>query len=427
MSQATDLSPQEIRASLIDELGEENAWFIDLLLAVSDWNAKGIPVTDLVIRENNLMFYSSVKAFLPIVKYGFNGNEYNLLKPTREMLKNLVRNFVDSEEYVNSTLSALSGEYTSIDTALAVLGLGIYRFNISYSEDLFNDGGYSMSLSVRVLDFTIPSFEKLSYPEKYQSFIKRLVAKSKMKDINGNIVDASTVRTGGLILHVGATGSGKTTSIAAEIGYLAKETAGKIITYENPIEYRFIGTKAQVQQLELGMHIKPDDKEDITDKILKHLLRNNPSIALYGEARTRKEMKAVLDIASRGHLIFSTIHANNVKEALSTLLSVAEDEPYLLANGLLAIVAHKLILNEKGQIVPVYEFYVPDKVDKTSIAEKDLQSVYRRFYTEKANPYGFTFKDHLSELANNGIITEEIKRSTIATAPLVFDPMGQQQ
>jgi len=284
--------------------------------------------------------------------------------------------------------------------------------------------------------FYPPSFRKLllegqrrpiPFVEEYKRTFQKLVGTQKIKrvevlseGIKETVLERKVVRTGGLILHVGPTGSGKTTTIASEIGYLAKETTGTIITYENPIEYRYVGFPAPIRQYEIGYHLKDDPAV-----IVKHLLRVNPSVVLYGEARTLQEMRVVLDVANRGHLVFSTIHANNVKEALGVLLSACGDETHLLANGLIMIVAHRLVLNRQGEIVPLFEVFSPDKVDRTALMEGELRKIYTRFYQEEAKSeesVRWTFKKYLEALTTAGIIDPEIKRELLDNAPLVFNP-----
>jgi len=431
------------REELFRYFGHENRWFARLLEILHELKVKRhYPITDVLIREDEYVYFSTVKAFQPL-PYLEEGRTF---KPTREdlmrVLETLGRDFEVLE--LKYGLRKLE-ERESIDFSFAIKGLGIYRCNVSFSENLFSPDGRSLGISVRILDFEVPHLSEVFYPpsyrkllaegkkppirfvEEYKAFFQRLIGKQVIKKPNlengewkESVIEKKVVRTGGLILHVGPTGSGKTTTIASEIGFLARETTGVIVTYENPIEYRYVGFPAPVRQYELGTHLREDPKV-----ILRHLLRVNPSVVLYGEARTLEEVKMVLDVANRGHLIFSTIHANNVKEALGVLTSACLNELHLLANGLIMIVAHRLILNGRGEIVPIIEVWSPDKVDRTSLLRGDLKEVYRRFYQEKVKRegIGWTFKDYLDELAKVGIIDYGLKEELVRNAPLVYEPV----
>jgi len=436
-----------VNEGLIRYFGRENEWFAKLLLLIHELKVKRhFPITDILIREDEYIYFASIKAFQPLPYLDTDGKPF---KPTREdllrVLVTLGKEFEVLElKYDYEGIKERLNRKESVDFSFAIKGLGIYRCNVSFSENLFSPDGRSLGMSIRILDLQVPDIEAVFYPPSYRKLIaegekrpislieeyknafyglvgKQAIRKPELR--NGEwqetIIEKKVVRTGGLILHVGPTSSGKTTAIASEIAYLAREATGVIITYENPIEYRFVGFPAPIRQYELGTHLKEDPRV-----ILRHLLRVNPSVVLYGEARTPEEIRMVIEVANRGHLIFSTIHANNVKEALGILLSVCQDEPYLLANGLIMIVAHRLILNEQGEIVPIIEVWSPDKVDRASLAKGDLKEIYRRFYQERVKTEGarWTFKQYLEELLRVGIIDKNLKNHLLTNAPLVFDP-----
>jgi len=246
----------------------------------------------------------------------------------------------------------IAKEEGGVNFSFAVYGLGVFRCNLS----LFQEG---LSLTVRWLDFVIPDLDALAYPPVYGNFIRRLTATLPAKyplASREEAVEIGVLKRGGLILHCGATGSGKTTSIAAEIDRLAMELNGVIITYENPVEYRYYLTKAPVIQYDVNFSFGGD-----WTAVLKHLLRNTPSVALIGEVRSSDEIEALIDIASRGHLIFSTMHAGSVAEALEVLFSTGVPGSQL-ASALLAVVAHRLTVerDEKGEVFirPFYEYLI---------------------------------------------------------------------
>jgi len=193
------------------------------------------------------------------------------------------------------------------------------------------------------------------------------------------------------------------------------------LTYENPVEYRFVKTKAIVRQYEIGKHIKDQDKLTTFETLKYHLLRNAPSVAMISEVRTDQEIYELLDVASRGHLVFSTLHARNTIEALSLMKSVSEAASSLISTSLLAIVSHYLHLTEDGRIIPVYEVFIPEKTAKKQIQNGDIGAIQRMFYQEKVlKNTSITFSDHISELADKNIISDDEKQEITASMMLAI-------
>lgn len=209
-------------------------------------------------------------------------------------------------------------------------------------------------------------------------------------NVKGRELIKRRISSGGLILHAGETGSGKTTSIASELKFLTENTDGIIITYEDPVEYRFIPTLyPRVRQIEIYRHIYPEE-------IFRHFLRNSPSVGMIGEIRTREEYFNVLNLAGRGHLVITTLHARNVVEALYSFLNVVGNENRDLFFGVLrAVVCHKLYLNKVGTIVPFYEILIIDGTVR-SVFLKDSD-----FNFAKINNY--LYKEYKESLVNKGV------------------------
>ena len=385
----------EARKKFEDWLGDESQWFSDLLYAIKEeWIDQGGIITDILVREGMPVYVATVKAYVPFVTKSIT------------KLPNKKSIYTIMQKFVMQTIAELEGKVA--DFSFYVMGLGIFRCN--FSED-----STRTALSIRYLNFILPTFEDIGYPDFYTEFIKNTVIENTIKTPKG-LFRVAAVNTGGLILHIGATGSGKTTSIAAEIGYIAEKTSGTIITYENPIEYRFIATKAPVRQFEIDRDIESKkENEPVFDNIKRHLLRNNPSVVMIGEARDNYEIKSMLDFSSRGHLVFGTIHASNVKEALTTLMAVSKDEPYLLANSLQAIIAHKLVTGSDGSIVPLFEIMIPDVTVRNKIAESNLKHLENVFYKEKQLPNSMTFSTCLEKMVKEKRLTpndaRDIKKS----------------
>ena len=381
-------SDDEVSSSFYTHLGSENAWFANLLYLIKkEWINKGYPVSDILIREGTMVLVAAIKTYVPFVH-----KEVGI--PTRTSISNTAACFTKIDKEMAGKVYEFS---------FVVEGLGIFR--VSYSGD-----EQGVGMAIRYLTFNLPDIDKMQYPEHYKSFIKGLVSKSTIKTPKG-MIDSYGVRSGGLILHVGSTGSGKSTSIASEVGYLAEKITGAIVTYEAPIEYRYTATKAPVRQYEIGVSIKETEDHTVFENIKRHLLRNNPSVVVFGEARTNAEIREVLDAAARGHLVFATIHASTVMEALTTLMSVTKDDPRVLANVLQALVAHKLLINKKGEIVPIYEILTPEGGTRAQIEKQDLKAIGSSFVKESSDlRNSITFTRALANAAKEGKFTpEEVK------------------
>lgn len=186
---------------------------------------------------------------------------------------------------------------------------------------------------LRTINTEIPSFEELGLPTTLQDVV---MAKR------------------GLVLLVGATGSGKSTSLAAMIGHRNANTAGHIISIEDPIEYVHPHNKCVVTQREVGVDT------DSWENALKNTLRQAPDVILVGEVRTRETMEYAVQFAETGHLVLTTLHANSANQALDRIINFfPEDkrEQVLmdLSLNLRAIVSQRLVRSETGGRVAAME------------------------------------------------------------------------
>ncbi|MBD3822926.1 MAG: Flp pilus assembly complex ATPase component TadA [Epsilonproteobacteria bacterium] len=370
-------------------LGSNGVWFYKIIKQIkTGWIDQGFRVTDILIREDQAVNVSLVKAHIP-----FKDEQGNSVMVSGEQITSLVKKFTDLKDE--------KMESVSVDFSIYVMGLGVYRIN--YSSDASGKG-----LSVRYLTSEIPTFEGVGYPSFYKNEIEKLISQVEIATPEGKL-KRGVVRGGGLILHCGPTGSGKTTALAAEVGLFAEETTGTIITYENPIEYGHIATAAPVRQFELGRDITGETEDELRENINNHLLRNNPSVVMFGEARGKKDIRMMIDVGVKGHLALGTMHASNVKEALVTLASVTKGEEYLLAASIKAIVAHKLHINNKGVIVPLFEILIPSEQDRVHLANGDISKVVASLESTENGRHltAISFENHIKELVKNGTITPQ--------------------
>lgn len=379
-------------------LKPENAWFGEMLYDIKQrWNDNGLNITDILVRQGQQIYLGSIKTHIPYSPPTKRDH------PRDDDIKSIVRAFTQSPLETNFELVG-----QVINFSISIAGLGSFRINFSNDSE-------GACLAIRIHPHTIPQIGSVGYPEFFKKYISSFVIETNLEipspkrinekeDAPVEMIKYKTgeIQDGGLVLHIGPTGSGKTTAIASEFGFLAESTTGRMLTYENPVEYRFNDTKAPVSQFELGDNIKSLDGKNHFTEIPGHLLRNYPAAVLIGEARDHTEMKIVLDIASRGHLVFSTIHAINFAEAVSNL-SVAVGQDKNLLSSLKAVVAHKLIRNSEGKIFPLLEIVIINKTLRKHLVDGEYDQLFRLVYqTERDTENEIqTFKDALGKLQSN--------------------------
>jgi twitching motility protein PilU len=204
--------------------------------------------------------------------------------------------------------------------AISARGIGRFRVSAFYQRNL-------VGMVLRRIEVNIPSMEDLRLPE----ILKKL---------------AMTKR--GLVIFVGATGTGKSTSLASMIGYRNRNSSGHIITIEDPIEFIHQHQNCIVTQREVGIDT------DSFEVALKNTLRQAPDVILIGEVRTRETMDHAVAFAETGHLCLATLHANNANQALDRIIHFFPTEMHQqvwmdLSLNLKAIVAQQLIPTPDGK------------------------------------------------------------------------------
>ncbi|ALZ83275.1 MULTISPECIES: PilT/PilU family type 4a pilus ATPase [Pseudomonas] len=204
--------------------------------------------------------------------------------------------------------------------AISARGIGRFRVSAFYQRNL-------VGMVLRRIEVNIPTVEQLRLPE----IIKKL---------------AMTKR--GLVIFVGATGTGKSTSLAAMIGHRNKNSAGHIISIEDPIEYIHQHQGCIVTQREVGI-----DTESF-EVALKNTLRQAPDVIMIGEIRSRDTMEHALAFAETGHLCLATLHANNANQALDRIIHFFPADRHSqtwmdLSLNLKGIVAQQLVPTIDGQ------------------------------------------------------------------------------
>ncbi len=262
------------------------------------------------------------------------------------------------------------------------IGISIPRVG-SFRLSAFKQRG-SIAAVFRCIPFEIPGLETLGLPP----LLSQIVTEKH-----------------GLILMVGATGTGKSTTLASMIEWRNQQMTGHILTIEDPIEFLFSNKKSVVNQREVGR-----DTQSM-QIALRNALRQAPDCILLGEIRDRETMSAALSYALSGHLVLSTLHANNSYHALGRILSFYSPEarPTLLsdlASGLKAIVSQRLLRAHAGGRVPAVEVLLNTKLIAGMIDKGELSSVKEAM--EKSLAEGSqTFEDDLGRLINEGIVSRD--------------------
>lgn len=207
--------------------------------------------------------------------------------------------FVESQDILNFLLEAGKSDGTLDYNAVASQNGGHMDFAITFDEiryrcNLFRFGGVGrLGMSMRKLNDKIPALSDLALPRLAKSFADRAT---------------------GLVLCTGATGSGKSTTLAAMVDHINSTRPGHIITLEDPIEYIQNNKKSSVTQREIG--------EDVSTFAhgLKAALREDPDVILIGEIRDRETCEAALSAAETGHLVLSTLHTTSAAKTIERLL-----------------------------------------------------------------------------------------------------------
>lgn len=256
----------------------------------------------------------------------------------------------DVEEIINITAETREcrkamEEYSTFEYSFAIKNYGLYRVSVAESLE-------GLGLAIRILSYELPTIEMVRLPKEVLEYIKE--ARS------------------GVVVHTGGTTSGKSTSIAAEIGFLSDYHNVVVLTFENPVEYRFLYRKSIVRQFNMPGQVKS------FQHALKIALRSDPSIILFGEVRSEDEIISLLDMAARGHLVFSTLHTKSVSATFSLLNQFGSKELLgLFSSQIVAIISQFLYRSKAKKLLPIYDILVPNKPIRTMIADGNFNDIER--------------------------------------------------
>ncbi|MEZ5616314.1 MAG: PilT/PilU family type 4a pilus ATPase [Rhodocyclaceae bacterium] len=279
---------------------------------------------------------------------------YEMLKPEQ------IRHFEDEKE---------------INLSFGIRDVGNFRVNMFWQRG-------TIAIVVRFILGEIPRLDELGLP-----------------DVLAEII----MEKRGLVLVVGSTGSGKSTTLAAMIDHRNANKSGHILTVEDPIEYLFKHKKSVVNQREIGLDTK------VWENALKNAMRQAPDCILIGEIRDRETMAAALAYAQTGHLCLATLHANNSYHALNRIINfyALENRPALfldLSVSLKGIISQRLVKKPDGKRCPSVEILLNTRHIQELVEKGELNAIKEAMEQSMA-PGSQTFEQDLFRLYKENIIT----------------------
>jgi twitching motility protein PilU len=268
-------------------------------------------------------------------------------------------------------------ETGELNTGIGIDGLGVFRLSA------FKQRG-SIAAVLRCIPYEIPALDTLGLPP---------------------ILSSLVLEKRGLILMVGATGTGKSTTLAAMLEWRNRQASGHILTIEDPIEFLFRHKRSVINQREVGR-----DTQSL-QTALRNALRQAPDCIMIGEIRDRETMTAAISYALSGHLVMATLHANNSYHALGRILSfyTPEARPALLSDlssGLKAIVSQRLLRSASSGRVASVEVLLNTQLIAELIEKGDFGGIKEAM--EKSMATGSqTFEQDIARLITEGRVTRE--------------------
>ncbi|ORE87508.1 pilus retraction protein PilT [Oceanococcus atlanticus] len=331
---------------------------------------KLIPYLKLAVEKNasDIFFTTSSPAMLKV-----DGNMFAIGKQlmTKDLIKELAYSIMTPDQ------QATFEQNLEIDLATEAGGLGRFRVNI------FNQRG-NVSMVLRYVQSKVPTIDELGMPDALRDLI---------------------MRKRGLLLMVGATGSGKSTTLAAMLDHRNESAGGHILTIEDPIEFLHPNKKSIVNQREIGQ-----DTHSYA-AALKSSLREAPDVILVGEIRDRETMEAAIQLAGTGHLCISTLHANNAYQTLQRIINMFPEDLraqlYMdLSINLRAIISQRLVRTVEGKRCAAVEVMINTPYIAELILRGEVDGI-KETMADSQDRAMQTFDDALFALYKEGRISKE--------------------
>lgn len=267
-------------------------------------------------------------------------------------------------------------EINELDFSFSLKGVARYRGN------LMRQKGH-ISGVFRIIPSNIPSLDSLKLPP---------------------IISDLCDRDRGLVLVTGATGSGKSTTLAAMVDKINRNYPAHILTLEDPVEFVHNHKKALINQREIG--------RDSTSfqRALKGSLRQDPDVVLIGELRDLETIQAALTISETGHLVFATLHTNSAPSTISRIIDVFPGEQQgtirnKLAGVLIAVMCQQLLPNKaKDGRVLAFELMIPNAAIRSLVRESKVHMIHQSMQMGTEKTQMQTLNQHLAQLVTSGRI-----------------------
>lgn len=294
----------------------------------------------------------------------------------------------DTERIVNSLLEEFQrkelDEVQQVDFSFGIEGLGRFRGNAFKQRN-------SLALALRVIPYRVRSLEELGAPAAAIDLLNRPY---------------------GLVLVVGPTGSGKSTTLAAMIDRVNETKPLHILTIEDPVEYLHTHKMSMVNQREVGT-----DVLSFTDG-LRSALREDPDVILLGEMRDLDSIAITLTLAETGHLVFATLHTNDASQALDRIVDVFPAErrdqiQIMLAGSLQGVISQRLLPAEGGGRVAAYEVLMANDAVRNLLREGKTRQLRNTMISAQQEGMQ-TIEMDLARLVASGILSFETAASVSA-------------
>jgi twitching motility protein PilT len=294
----------------------------------------------------------------------------------------------DTERMVHSLLDERQmqelNDTFQVDFSFGLSGVGRFRANAYHQRN-------QLGLALRVIPFRVRSLEELGCPRAVSTLLNRPY---------------------GLVLAVGPTGSGKSTTLAAMIDRINETKPVHILTIEDPVEYLHHHKMAMVNQREVGTDTLSFEQG------LRAALREDPDVVLLGEMRDLESIQIALSLAETGHLVFATLHTNDASQALDRMIDVFPAEKRdqiqtMLAGALQGVLSQRLLPAISGGRVAAYEVLMGNEAVKNLIREGKSRQL--RNVVATGGPDGMqTIEMDLARLVTSGLVTMEMAQSISA-------------
>ena len=271
-----------------------------------------------------------------------------------------------------------------VDFSFGISGLGRFRANAYNQRN-------SLALALRVIPFRVRSLEELGCPRSCTTLLNRPY---------------------GLVLVVGPTGSGKSTTLAAMIDRINESKPVHILTIEDPVEYLHHHKTAMINQREVGTDAVSFEQG------LRAALREDPDVVLLGEMRDLESIQIALSLAETGHLVFATLHTNDASQALDRMVDVFPAEKRdqiqtMLAGSLQGVISQRLLPAVTGGRVAAYEVLMGTEAVRNLVREGKSRQL--RNVVATGGPEGMqTIEMDLARLVSSGLVTMEMAQSISA-------------